>query len=156
MSRLVHSASYQDKKAKGRLAAIQLFTGAPQQLKINFSMTTLPFLNRFQCSIYQNDGLSMTQRAVHKATCDKSIQLFTGVSRRLKTDFRRQLSQVVKAVSGRHRTHLFIIVSAQAHHLWHGVWMLRLIPSLYCYWSHWWSQSQAWKWGGLLQEGHPA
>jgi hypothetical protein len=31
-----------------------------------------------------------------------------------------------------------------------------LIPSLYCYWSHWWSQSQAWKWGGLRQEGHPA
>jgi hypothetical protein len=23
-------------------------------------------------------------------------------------------------------------------------------------WSHWWSQSQAWKWGGLHQEGHPA
>jgi hypothetical protein len=30
------------------------------------------------------------------------------------------------------------------------------IPSLHRYWSHWWSQSQAWKWGGLRQEGHPA
>jgi hypothetical protein len=35
----------------------------------------------------------------------------------------------------------------------------KYLPSfvyLHRYWSHWWRQSQAWKWGGLRQEGHPA
>jgi hypothetical protein len=76
---------------------IQLFTGAPQLLKINFSTITRPFLNRFQCSIYQSDGLSTTQRVVQKATSDKSIQLCTGASKRLKT----RLLTVIQSICNR-------------------------------------------------------
>jgi hypothetical protein len=68
---------------------IQLLTWAPQQLKINFSTITQPFLNWSQCSIYQNDGLSTPQRAMYKATGDNSVQLFTGAFKQLKTDFRQ-------------------------------------------------------------------
>jgi hypothetical protein len=56
---------------------------------------------RFQCSIWQNDRLAKPQSAVNRSTSSICIQLFTGAPKRLKIDFRWQLSQIVNVVSDR-------------------------------------------------------
>jgi hypothetical protein len=67
------------------MMSIQLFTGASKRLKTRLLTVTRPFLNRFQCVIYQNDGRATLQLAGDKLTCSVSIQLFASASKRLKT-----------------------------------------------------------------------
>jgi hypothetical protein len=70
------------------------------------STITQSVSTRFQCSIWQNDQLFKPQSAVNRLTCSISIQLFTGTPKRLKTDFRWQLSQIVNIVRDHHPLHL--------------------------------------------------
>jgi hypothetical protein len=72
--------------------SIQLFTGASNRLKTRLSTITQSVFTRFQCSIWQNDFLAKPQSAANRSTCNSSIQLFTGATKRLKIDFRWQIS----------------------------------------------------------------